>query len=504
LLLLLSLLALPRGAQAVVEVRPGDDLQAAVDAQPPGTEFRIRAGVHRLQQVRPKDGDVFTGEPGAVLSGAVVLEGWRREGDFWVVEDQPYRGQVHGSCEPGYEGCRFPEDLFLDDEPLRRVTRLSDLDRPEEWFFDTDGQRIFLLADPRGARVELGVTRHAFYGDARDVVIQGLVIEKYAPPAQHGAVHGLASTFGPPSRDWTLLFNTIRWNHGMGVRTSDGMRVIANAIVGNGQLGIGGSGDDVLVEGNLIAWNNTAGFNPNWEAGGSKFVGTRGLRVRFNYVEGNWGPGLWTDIDNEDVLYENNWVFRNTGPGIFHEISQSAVIRDNQVEKNGTGFDAWLWGAQILVSTSRDVEIYGNQVVVARKAGNGITLVQQDRGSGRAGRHVTTGNFVHDNSVVYLGEAGMSGAAADFDPETLYGGHNRFRRNSYYSDDRSGRHWAWRGALDWRGWRRAGQDADGRRRSSPLTTSARRGGRCGLDGGASLALLALLLGLRRRADKPTR
>ncbi|NIA25561.1 MAG: hypothetical protein GWP04_08310 [Gammaproteobacteria bacterium] len=53
-----------------VEVFPGDSLQGLVDAY----TFVIKAGVHRGQQVVPKDGDVFVGESGAVLSGEGVAE----------------------------------------------------------------------------------------------------------------------------------------------------------------------------------------------------------------------------------------------------------------------------------------------------------------------------------------------------------------------------------------------------------------------------------------------
>jgi len=48
-------------------------MQAAVDANPPGTVFRIKAGVHRLEQVKPEDEDQFIGKSGTVLCGAKVL-----------------------------------------------------------------------------------------------------------------------------------------------------------------------------------------------------------------------------------------------------------------------------------------------------------------------------------------------------------------------------------------------------------------------------------------------
>ena len=69
---------MPRAGAAVVagsvSVFPGDSIQGLVNAYPPGTTFLIKAGVHRNQQVTPKTGDSFIGEPGAVLSGEGISE----------------------------------------------------------------------------------------------------------------------------------------------------------------------------------------------------------------------------------------------------------------------------------------------------------------------------------------------------------------------------------------------------------------------------------------------
>jgi parallel beta-helix repeat protein len=50
-------------------INPGDSIQSAVDANPEGTTFTIKAGVHRRQTVKPKAGMSFIGEPGAILDG---------------------------------------------------------------------------------------------------------------------------------------------------------------------------------------------------------------------------------------------------------------------------------------------------------------------------------------------------------------------------------------------------------------------------------------------------
>ena len=59
----------PQAVSGGVLVGAGESIQAKVDAYPGGTSFVIGAGVHRGQEVRPKAGDTFVGEPGAVLDG---------------------------------------------------------------------------------------------------------------------------------------------------------------------------------------------------------------------------------------------------------------------------------------------------------------------------------------------------------------------------------------------------------------------------------------------------
>jgi parallel beta-helix repeat protein len=48
---------------------PGESIQAAVNAAPAGATFLIKAGPHLNQSVVPKAGNVFLGEPGAILDG---------------------------------------------------------------------------------------------------------------------------------------------------------------------------------------------------------------------------------------------------------------------------------------------------------------------------------------------------------------------------------------------------------------------------------------------------
>ena len=63
-----------------VAVFPGQSIQAAVNANPTGTTFILKAGTHTRQSVIPKSGNVFQGEPGTVLDGQGVAYAFGKGG----------------------------------------------------------------------------------------------------------------------------------------------------------------------------------------------------------------------------------------------------------------------------------------------------------------------------------------------------------------------------------------------------------------------------------------
>ncbi len=425
----------------VVVIAPGENIQAVVNAHLPGTSYLLLTGIHHQQSVEPKDGDSFTGERVAAMSGAVELGPFERRDQHWSAPAPRASAAPTGQCAAGPDGadsdsCSYLEDVFIESEPLRRITDPAEI-VPGTWYFDYDAEMVILADDPRGLTVEISVLRRAFGGAARNVIISGLVIEKYASPAQSGAIQGAESSA------WTIRGNEIRLNHGAGIRTGTAMRIVDNHIHDNGQIGLVGMGDNIQIEGNIIAHNNYAGFSTSWEAGGAKLVKTTNLVLRGNCVHDNTGTGLWTDISNIHSLIEGNRVFANSSDGIHHEISYDAMIRNNTVFANGYGYDSWLYGAQILISTSQNVEIYGNHVEVSRGYGDGIALIQQERGDGPYGEWRTSGNRVHGNVVIYHGENGISGAVGDYNNEALFSSGNRFDNNRYQAPGGDQRHWAW-------------------------------------------------------------
>jgi parallel beta-helix repeat protein len=433
-------------------IYPGQSIQAKVNSFPGGTAFTLKAGVHRLQMVNPKSGSSFVGEPGAILNGARLLTTFTKQGNYWVSTGQTQQGERRGDgrCLPDSPRCAYPEQLFINDKLLKHVASLAAVGAGK-WYFDYGSDKIYFYDDPRGKKVETSVTKYAFSSNARGVTVRGLIVEKYASPAQSGAIGGGGGTSG-----WIVRDNEVRWNHGSGIRTGSGMQVLNNNAHHQGQMGIGGSGSNVLVQDNEIAYNNVAGFGTGWEAGATKFSHTDGLVVRGNFSHHNHGAGLWTDVNNINTLYEGNRVEDNDWRGIYHEISYKVVIRNNIIRRNGFNLPLArafpVDGAGILIHDSQNAEIYGNTVEGNK---NGIGAIESNRGSGKYGAYDIVNLNVHDNRVVQPSgrAAGITqhvGSNAVFTSKN-----NRFTRNSYDIGS-SGRYFRWmngdRSTPEWKGY----------------------------------------------------
>jgi hypothetical protein len=441
---------------AGVVLQPESSIQSAIDSNPPGTTFCLMAGVYRPSApLVAKSGDRFIGQPGALVSGAREVNGWVRSGDLWAAPGPTSVPAQAGKTKSGFEGARYPDDVFVNDKPLRRVLNLAQVG-PGTVFVDYSAGKIYVADSPVGKKVEIATISKAFKGlqtSIANVVIKGLVIEKFASLAQTAAVES--------RNDWLIEKNEVRLNHGIGISAGSRTIVRNNYVHHNGQLGVASSGgEDIVFEGNEIAYNNTLGFSPSWEAGGSKFLYTSRLVARKNYVHDNDGPGLWTDVNNINTLYEDNRVENNSWAGILHEVSYDAVIRNNHTRGNGFGSTWWGDGAGILAASSPNVEIYGNTVENNK---NGVILFMADRSGDAApfGPHVTSNSNVHDNVIKMT--TGYTGLIQQGNDNSLFTDRkNRFEGNTYHLDSSSAQRWHWMNAPAGREkWRSFGNDLEG-------------------------------------------
>jgi hypothetical protein len=430
-----------------LELEPDYDVESIIASSSPGSTFVFKPGTYRMVSIDPKEGDTFIGEPGALLTGAKLLDNWTQvttsTATLWYADRQTQQGHVHGVCDGSFPRCNRPEDVFINDIPLLHVDALSDV-TSTSYYFDYDADRIYIGQDPSGKTVEVSTTPLAFKPTAENVTVRGFVIEKYASPAQRGAIGDLDGRAG-----WLIEENEVRYHHGGGVALGTDNVLRNNYIHHNGQIGVGGSGSGIVIEGNEIAYNGWNGTDPGWEAGGFKIALSDGLLVRNNYAHHNLGPGLWTDIDNVNTIYEYNTVANNDYAGINHEISYDAEIRHNILIENGRNRTSWLWGSGILIQNSSNVEVYNNYAKVGSDFGRGIAILEQERGSGAYGPWVSKNVYVHDNDMVHPTAAGLSGADNDYGNEDFFTSEWNilFNHNRYHLASIDNANVYWRGDL---------------------------------------------------------
>jgi len=373
----------PPTAPPGIPIIPGQSIQAAVNANPGGTVFLIKAGRHSRQSVLPKNGDTFRCEAGAIL----------------------------------------------------------------------DGENLTPYAFTRSG------------GDPDDVRIVGCVIERYTPAAQMGAILAGGHSATDLTVGWIVDSTEVRYNTNLGIRVGNRTKVRWSNVHHNGTIGIGGTGDDILIESTEISYNNPSGAGLGFESGGTKFVLTNRLVARNNWVHDNRGPGLWADIGNRGFLFENNLVEDQLQDGIVIEISYGGIIRNNTCRRNGLGDTrrfAWPWGAGIGIHASGGpgIEVYGN---VLEGNAYGISLIQQARGTNHLDpvgvdpeMYVQNIN-THDNTITLLtGSLGASQGVDDSVTSGLFTSRNIAFTHNGYSLNGVSYPFAWansyRTSAQWRGY----------------------------------------------------
>lgn len=448
----------PRCPPGSVEISPGTPIQEEIEKAGENATICLRQGIHRLQEVRPLAGQSFHGEKGAIMNGARLITEFEKEGRFWTVYIGKVSERRHGQCAKGHETCDLPLRLLVDGEPLQRAMDLDRL-KPGWSFFDTESGKAFIAEDPAGQMVEYSLTPSAFQSTAANVVIRGIIVEKYANAAQRGAIDGKSAS------NWSVENCEVRLNSGAGVSVGPGGRIVGSDMHHNGQMGAIMVGTRLLLQDNVIWENNRLNFDFAWEAGGVKIGASQDVLVSRNFVYRNKGPGLWCDIDCRNVLFENNRVEYNADAGIFYEISYNGVIRNNIVAFNGQAAPPWFWGADIQVAASENVDVYENSITT-RAGGSSIMLIDQSRAKPSGGKYRTSGNFIYNNVMAFSGgghAGGVSDAApADENFSIIEKGGNRFDNNSYRVEDGSGVSFVWgHENYDWRQFRLIGQETGG-------------------------------------------
>jgi parallel beta-helix repeat protein len=174
----------------------------------------------------------------------------------------------------------------------------------------------------------------------------------------------------------------------------------------------------VLVEGNTITYNNYAGFDPGFGAGGAKTGATGGITYRGNTIQHNLGAGIHFDDQSAGCLVDNNLITDNTdGSGVAQEISTGpCVVRNNIILRNGqnvytSGSYSGLW------TNSSGNEAYCN-LVENGNLGHGVNawaIIASNRGYSQFPpfQYLTSfGNYTHHNTVIW--DSGSTAVAGFF------------------------------------------------------------------------------------------
>jgi hypothetical protein len=472
------------GGCSGVTVLSTDDIAAVMGANAAGTTFCVQ-GYHRLgAKLVPEAGDVLWGEPGgATLDGSKVLSTWTPSGsNWWATRASGTTSSAStlggDRCNPApATACDNPNDLFRDEAPLVRVDSLGGL-ATGKFYEDFSANRVYVRDDPTGHNMEQATTDYAVQGTAANVTVKNFIVEEFATPAQVGAVRIDGS-------GWTVTQNELRYNHGYGVSANGPNALVTlNKLHHSMQQNSGGDGgaDDLVFSYNELSYGNRDNsYQQGWEAGGAKWALMDRPRIQHNWSHHNHGMGLWFDINVGNGIMEDNYADHNDFGGLYHEISYGEVtpgdglksyIRNNVADANNANCTSGLWcGGQILVSASRDTEVYGNIV----RGVDGIGGMAQDRsgeGADARGAYKLVNAHFYDNTIestyVCCGAGWGNAAGIHTDdstqtPSVWTSQGNTFESNDYYVPSSTYQHWTWRADLGtdfatWSQWQGYGND----------------------------------------------
>lgn len=363
---------------------------ASADAQT-GDVVQIFPGVYRepIQPVRA--GVTYSATPGSVwVDGAVVLTGWQKSGTSWSTAWTAdfFNGPDRNHLVPAPLGCAeqflWAPKLNADTgEPLRHVLTQAEL-QPGTFTVDWSTRRVFLRVpgdvDPStGTLLGSRLARLAGKPDAPPgCTISGVYFRHAANFAQSQNAAVVAAS------GWQLVDVVVEraGGGGVGVR-GDGITLNRVTARDCGQQGIGGGrATNVQIVDCSMLRNNTKGWSTAGsagEAGGGKFAASSGLRITGMLAAGNFGPGLWFDIDNSDVVISKS-TFRDnraadaptSGPGLFLELSQGNAAKP--IWLDGCTFSGNV-GAGVLIAETAHVEITG-----CTFSNNGVASIELRQG----------------------------------------------------------------------------------------------------------------------------
>ena len=354
-------------------VSPGDDLDSLLENQPANQTFAFTPGVHEGVEAVVRSGDAFLGFPGAILDGSreIPTDAFSQRDTYWVasgISSDLATGGEYGCTdwmenEEQFAECgseaeiHRSEQLFYDNDRLRHVNSVADLEDEGTWYYDVEAEEVIMSDDPSGAEVRISDQANAFAGfETNNVTIEGLTIRRYGSAARTGAIDALQST------NWVIRNVEVSLSHGYGIRIGINTTIDQSRLLGNGQLGAGGTADEsrFTLTNTELANNGELGFQRSYEIGGVKVTGASQVTMTNNHSHDNAAKGLWVDGECRDVTIADNLVERNGQTGILYELSFGGTVSGNTLIDNHTSNNTDDSYGNLQVVNSVDVEVFDN------------------------------------------------------------------------------------------------------------------------------------------------
>jgi hypothetical protein len=277
------------------------------------------------------------------------------------------------------------EEVIVDGRLLSRAASLESM-RAGTFFADPVIQHAVFVWLPDGSSpskhaVEASVRPMLLEVTGSHIIVRNITFRYASNIAQRPAVD--------LEGEYNIIDNClVEYTAGVGLHLAGHHNVVRRVTSGyNGQLGMGGNGQDNLLEQCKLIHNNTLDYPTDWEAGGIKVVGTERFRIARCQANENNGTGFWFDLDNRDGVIEGSYAADNTDAGIGIEIGREMTVRNNVAVRNGLHAHGGWGQAGILIAESMDSLVEYN-ICVANLTGiavrqQGVRVLPASSESGR-------------------------------------------------------------------------------------------------------------------------
>ncbi len=306
------------------ELRPGDALTVQGGTYREAFRVKIVASAEHPVVLRAAPGQTV------VIKGSELVKGWVKDGNVWKKEGwtQEY---VQKTFDKGEGASADPMAVYQKDGVHGEGVVLFRVRTPEELragkcYWDEKTGTITIYPawskepfDPNQDGVEVPVRGFGMSIEGRYVNASGFQIRQITSGNGIGGWH---------NRIEDCVYT---WSGNCGTYVGGFYTTVRRCETSYcGCTGMGGCGEEILIEDCVVTHNNVWRYNPGWHGGGAKFIpGFNHSVIRGCQFSENYGPGLWFDCSCMDNIVENNNCNDNEGCGIGIEISRNNILRNN-------------------------------------------------------------------------------------------------------------------------------------------------------------------------------